>query len=81
MQREIVCCAFIIEGDWGGWARSGPAIGWHTLLRRHLSDQVLVHGRPEVREAEAAAMYGGKVDLDDAPLGGLRVRLGLPAAV
>jgi signal transduction histidine kinase len=30
---------------------------------------------------EAAAMYGGKVDLDDAPLGGLRVRLGLPAAV
>jgi hypothetical protein len=49
--------------DLGGWARSGASIGWHTLLRRHLTDKVLVHGRPEVREAEGAAMYAGRCEV------------------
>jgi hypothetical protein len=49
--------------DLGGWARSGASIGWHTLLRRHLTDKVLVHGRPEVREAESAAMYAGRCEV------------------
>jgi hypothetical protein len=66
---EILARAYMIVVDWlsrqdlGGWARTGPGIGWHTLLRRHMHHSVLVHGRPEVREAEAAAMYAGRAEV------------------
>lgn len=49
--------------DLGGWARTGASIGWHTLLRRHLSEKVLVHGRSDVRAAEASAMYSGRCEV------------------
>jgi hypothetical protein len=51
------------SGDLGGWARTGASIGWHTLLRGHLTAKVLVHGRPDVREAEVAAMYAGRCEV------------------
>lgn len=55
--------AWLDAEDLGGWARSGSGIGWHTMLRRHLVDKVLVHNRDEVREAEAAAMYAGRAEV------------------
>jgi hypothetical protein len=55
--------SWLDEQDLGGWARTGPGTGWHTVLRRHLTDDVLVHNRPEVREAESAAMYAGRCEV------------------
>ena len=49
-------------GDLGGWARTVSGMGWHALLRNHLQDRVLVHNRPEVRDAESAAMYTGRAE-------------------
>ena len=44
--------------------RTGPGIGWHVMLRRGTwHDKVLVHNRPEVRDAEAAAMYAGRAEV------------------
>ncbi|WP_343576698.1 hypothetical protein [Mycobacterium sp.] len=51
------------DGDLGGWARSGAGIGWHHLLRRHLTDQVLVHRIPAVVDAEVAGMYSGRAEV------------------
>lgn len=59
----MAVASWLSEDDLGGWARSGPGVGWHTLLRRHLTHQVLVHGRAEVREAEARAMYAGRCEV------------------
>lgn len=65
----ILAKAYITIVDWlarddiGGWARTGPGIGWHVMLRSHLADKVLVHNRPEVRDAEAAAMYSGRAEV------------------
>ena len=28
---------WIVRDDLGGWARTGSGIGWHTLLRGHLT--------------------------------------------
>jgi len=55
--------AWLKEGNFGGWARSGASIGWHTMLRRLAPQQVLVHGREEVRKAEVAAMYAGRAEV------------------
>lgn len=49
--------------DLGGWARTGAAIGWHTLLRSHLAHKVLVHSSSNVRDAEATAMYAGRAEV------------------
>lgn len=54
---------FLHEGDLGGWGRTGASIGWHTLLRKHLTTKVLVHGRSDVRAAEASAMYAGRAEV------------------
>lgn len=51
------------RGDLGGWARTGAGIGWHTLLRRHLTERVLVHAQPETREVEAKSMYAGRAEV------------------
>lgn len=55
--------AWLDREDLGGWARTGASIGWHTLLRRHLREKVLVHGRSDVRSAEASAMYAGRAEV------------------
>lgn len=66
---EILARAHMTVIDWlarsdvGGWGRSGASTGWHTLLRRHMTEPVLVHGRPEVREVEAQAMYAGRCEV------------------
>jgi hypothetical protein len=62
-QAYMTVIEWIDQNDLGGWARSGPGIGWHVLLRSHLTDNVLVHRREEVREAEAAAMYAGRAEV------------------
>ena len=66
---RILARAYMAVMEWlrrediGGWARTGAGIGWHTLLRRHLTSHVLVHGRPDVREAEVSAMYAGRAEV------------------
>src|SRR5271170_2242879 len=62
-QSYMALVDWLQSEDIGGWARTGPGTGWHTLLRRHLADNVLVHNRPEVREAESAAMYAGRCEV------------------
>lgn len=65
----ILARAYMAVVDWlskedlGGFARTGSGVGWHTMLRRHLHGDVLVHRRPEVREVEAAAMYAGRCEV------------------
>ena len=65
---QILARAYMIIIDWlraddiGGWAKTGAGMGWHTLLRRHLGDKVLVHSQPDVREIEGQAMYGGRAE-------------------
>ena len=51
------------KDDLGGWARTGPGIGWHVMLRSHLRDKVLVHGREDVRKAECSAMAAGRAEV------------------
>lgn len=48
--------------DLGGWARTGSGLGWHTLLRKHLEDKVLVHKDDAVRSIELEASYGGRAE-------------------
>ena len=66
---EVLTKAYMVVVDWcskddlGGWARTGPGIGWHVMLRSHLADNVLVHGRDDVRQAEASAMYAGRAEV------------------
>ena len=62
-EAYMIIIRWLDEGDLGGWARSGPGIGWHVMLRSHLADNVLVHHREEVRDAEAAAMYAGRAEV------------------
>jgi hypothetical protein len=50
------------DNDLGNWGRTGPAMGWNVMLRRHLSEKVLVHANPAVRELEAQAMYAGRAE-------------------
>ncbi len=65
---RILARAYMVVVDWldrdglGSWARTGSSTGWHVMLRSHLADKVLVHARPEVREAEQAAMYAGRAE-------------------
>jgi hypothetical protein len=66
---RILATAYMAVVDWlrandlGGWARTGAAVGWHTLLRRHLHHQVLVHGRDDLRQVESRAMYAGRAEV------------------
>ena len=53
----------LASGDLGGWARSGPGVGWHVMLRRHLHDQVLVHAEPAARLAEGQSMAAGRCEV------------------
>ena len=48
--------------DLGCWARTGSGIGWNTLLRRFLTDKVLVHSNDEVRTLEHEAAYAGRCE-------------------
>ncbi len=65
----ILATAHLTLMDWlsrhdlGSWARTGASLGWHTLLRRHMAEPVLVHGDDDVREHEVAAMYGGRCEV------------------
>lgn len=65
---EILAEAYMTVVDWlltddlGNWGRTGPATGWSVMLRSHLTDKVLVHARPDVREIEARAMYAGRAE-------------------
>ena len=64
----ILCRAYMEIMDWlsrdqlGGWARTGPGIGWHVMLKGHLGTPVLVHNRKEVRDAEKVAMGAGRAE-------------------
>lgn len=66
VDTQILAGAYLIvvdalrNKDLGTWGRTGAGIGWNTLIRRHLSDTVLVHGIEDVREIERGAIYGGR---------------------
>ena len=53
---------WLTDDDLGNWARTGPSTGWNVMLRRHLTEKVLVHANPVVRELEAKAMYAGRAE-------------------
>ena len=53
---------WLVDEDLGNWARTGPSTGWNVMLRRHLTEKVLVHANPTVRELEARAMYAGRAE-------------------
>lgn len=62
MNAYLVVIDALRLGDLGTWARSGSGIAWNTLLRRHLTDKVLVHGNDGVRDIEHLASYGGRAE-------------------
>ena len=62
MRAYLAVVTALRDRDLGCWARSGSGIGWNTFVRRHLLDKVLVHERPEVREVEQLAAYGGRAE-------------------
>jgi len=53
---------WIVRDDLGGWARTGSGIGWHTLLRGHLSEKVLVHNNPDLLKLEGESCYAGRAE-------------------
>lgn len=62
-EAHMTIIDWLSRSDSGGWARSGAGTGWHTLLRRHLTEPVLVHGQAAIREIEARAMYSGRCEV------------------
>lgn len=53
---------WLVDEDIGGWARAGSGMGWHVLLRRHLSEKVLVHGDEAIRDLEGKSFYSGRTE-------------------
>ena len=53
---------WMVTDDIGGWARTGSGMGWHTLLRRHLAERVLVHADPRLLEVEGQSCYAGRAE-------------------
>lgn len=58
----LVVVGWLADEDIGGWARTGSGLGWHVLLRRHLSERVLVHGDQQLRDLEAESCYSGRTE-------------------
>jgi hypothetical protein len=54
--------SWIVDDDLGGWARTGSGIGWHTLLRKHLTERVLIHGDPDLLKLEGKSCYAGRAE-------------------
>lgn len=66
---SLLAWAYLEVVDWldrddlGGWARTGSGIGWHTMLRRHLTDNVLVHGDKDLADLEGRSCYAGRCEV------------------
>ena len=66
---KLLAWAYMEVVDWlarddiGGWARTGSGIGWKTMLRRHLHDNVLVHGDHDLTELEGQSCYAGRCEV------------------
>jgi hypothetical protein len=53
---------WMTRDDLGCWGRTGSALGWHTLLRNHLDERVLVHGIEGLLKTEGESCYAGRAE-------------------
>lgn len=66
---KVLAWAYTEVVDWlrrddlGGWARTGAGIGWHTMLRHHLAEPVLVHGIEALHDLEGRSAMAGRCEV------------------